>query len=115
MAERENAIASGKAKIWRSGWIADYPDAENFLALFYTGRVKHNSSSMNSFNFHNATFDQIYEHLLQASAISNELLGQSGHTRMRGCLNQGRRSTIILLLLSRWVHRVWHVHWAALV
>jgi oligopeptide transport system substrate-binding protein len=67
LAERENAIASGKAKIWRSGWIADYPDAENFLALFYTGRVKHNSSSMNSFNFHNATFDQIYEQALSES------------------------------------------------
>lgn len=59
--ERENAIASGKAKIWRSGWIADYPDAENFLSLFYSGNIKENSAEINSFKFRNAAYDAQFE------------------------------------------------------
>lgn len=35
--EREAAVKSGKALIWKSGWVADYPDPENFLNLFYSG------------------------------------------------------------------------------
>lgn len=28
-------IYQGKAKFWRASWVADYPDAENFLSLLY--------------------------------------------------------------------------------
>ncbi len=59
--EREAAIASGKAKIWRSGWVADYPDPENFLSLFYGANVGENSSQMNSFKFKSAKFDRLFE------------------------------------------------------
>lgn len=59
--EREAAIASGKAKIWRSAWIADYPDAENFLTLFYGGNVQETASMVNSFRFHNEEFDALFE------------------------------------------------------
>lgn len=59
--EREKAIASGKAKIWRSGWIADYPDAENFLSLFYSGNINENSSELNSFKFRNDVYDALFE------------------------------------------------------
>ena len=61
ISEREKAIASGKAKIWRSGWIADYPDAENFLSLFYSGNIKENNSEVNAFKFRNAAFDALFE------------------------------------------------------
>ena len=47
--ERNEAIASGKASMWRSGWIADYPDPENFLNLFY-GRTEKGSNKMGYFN-----------------------------------------------------------------
>lgn len=59
--EREKAIASGAAKIWRAGWVADYPDPENFLGLFYGGNVGENLSQMNQFNFKSAKFDQLFE------------------------------------------------------
>jgi peptide/nickel transport system substrate-binding protein len=61
ISEREKAIASGKAKIWRSGWIADYPDAENFLSLFYSGNIKENSSEVNAFKFRNKVYDALFE------------------------------------------------------
>lgn len=28
-------VAEGKLALWRTSWISDYPDPENFLALFY--------------------------------------------------------------------------------
>jgi len=35
-ADQGPSCETGKAKFWRSGWIADYPDAENYLSLFYS-------------------------------------------------------------------------------
>ena len=62
MQERNEAIHSGKAKIWRAGWIADYPDPENFLCLFYGGNISENDGSVvNDFKFSNKEFDQLYE------------------------------------------------------
>lgn len=57
--EREAAIQSGKAKIWKSGWLADYPDAENFLDLFYSG--ENSASGSNPFHFTNAEFNAMLE------------------------------------------------------
>jgi oligopeptide transport system substrate-binding protein len=59
--ERSKAIISGKAKIWRSGWIADYPDAENFLSLFYSKNIKDNEADVNAFRFKDSNFDQLFE------------------------------------------------------
>lgn len=62
--ERKAAIASGKAKIWRTGWIADYPAVEDFLSLFYAGSNLTTNNELNDFQFKNATFDALYEHAL---------------------------------------------------
>lgn len=58
--ERNKAVTSGKAAIWLSGWIADYPDAENFLSLFYGGNIKANSTFVNPFKYNNPRFDKQY-------------------------------------------------------
>lgn len=63
--ERDRAIANGTAKIWRSGWVADYPDPENFLSLFYSGNISENNTSVNSFKFRNAEFDALFEKALR--------------------------------------------------
>lgn len=63
--ERDQAIASGKAKIWRSGWVADYPDAENFLSLFYGGNMSDNNGSINAFRFNNPSYDALYVQALK--------------------------------------------------
>ena len=62
--ERDNAIASGKAKIWRSGWIADYPDPENFLTLFYGGNIRENATMVNAFRFQSDEYDALFEKAL---------------------------------------------------
>lgn len=57
--EREAAIKSGKALIWKSGWLADYPDASNFLDLFYSG--ENSASGSNPFHFSDARFNATLE------------------------------------------------------
>lgn len=66
--ERNEAVSSGKAAIWVSGWIADYPDAESFLSLFYGGNIKNNSKYVNPFKYKSAAFDKLYR---EAAAESN--------------------------------------------
>jgi len=44
-------------QLFSSGWIADYPDVENFLQIYYSK----NSPWPNSFNYSNPEFDRIYE------------------------------------------------------
>jgi len=63
--QRDKAIILGKAKIWRSGWIADYPDAENFLSLFYGGNIHENSADVNAFKFRNKQYDALFEKALK--------------------------------------------------
>lgn len=62
--ERKAAIANGKAKIWRTGWIADYPAVEDFLSLFYAGSTLKTNKTLNDFKFENAKFDELYERAL---------------------------------------------------
>jgi peptide/nickel transport system substrate-binding protein len=63
--ERNRAIIAGKAKIWRSGWIADYPDAENFLSLFYSKNIKDLGAEVNAFRFRDTNYDQLFEMALR--------------------------------------------------
>lgn len=60
--EREQAIKNGKALIWKSGWVADYPDAMNFLDLFYSGE---NSVYTNPFHFSNQKFNAYIEEAMK--------------------------------------------------
>ena len=75
--ERNKAIVSGKAKIWRSGWIADYPDAENFLSLFYGKNIKQDGAEVNAFHFRDSNYDQLFEIAMKELDESkrNELFG----------------------------------------
>ena len=45
-------------QIFRLGWVADYPDAENFLQLFYG---PNGSPGPNHSNYRNPEFDALYE------------------------------------------------------
>jgi len=47
-----------QAQMFGLGWTADYPDAENFLQLFYS---KNESPGPNHTNYRNPEFDRLYE------------------------------------------------------
>ncbi len=49
----------GKLELFRASWIADYPDAENFLSPYYS--KNHTPNGPNYTHFKNDTFDRLYE------------------------------------------------------
>ncbi|HKK40016.1 MAG TPA: ABC transporter substrate-binding protein, partial [Cryomorphaceae bacterium] len=57
-------IELGRVNIWRDGWIADYPDPENFLKLFDGKLVPEDSvkaSYLNTVRFNNPQFNEYFE------------------------------------------------------
>lgn len=49
--------ASSTAAFFRGSWIADYPDAENYLSVFYSG----NPAPPNYTRYKNPAFDAVFE------------------------------------------------------
>lgn len=59
--------SSGGLDAFRASWIADYPDAENYLSLFYSGNFTPNGP--NYTHFKNVTFDSLYTKSLSVMDI----------------------------------------------
>lgn len=63
-AKHLDAIDHGKTEFYRLGWVADYPDPESFLSLFY-GKVVPESfdepSPQNGSRYRSAAFDALFE------------------------------------------------------
>ncbi len=55
--------SSGQLDNFRASWIADYPDAINYLSLFYSKNFSPNGP--NYTHFKNVQFDQLYENALE--------------------------------------------------
>lgn len=53
------SISTGKVAFFRASWIADYPDAENYLSLFYSKNFS--PEGPNYTHFKNDEFDRLYE------------------------------------------------------
>lgn len=53
-------MSQGKVQFFRGSWLADYPDAENYFAVFYSK----NGSPPNYTRFNNKEFDALYEKAL---------------------------------------------------
>ncbi|HZE86544.1 MAG TPA: ABC transporter substrate-binding protein [Puia sp.] len=58
--------AKSQAMFFRASWIADYPDAENFLSVFYSG----NPAPPNYTRYRNPAFDRLYEQSLRETSDS---------------------------------------------
>ena len=59
-ATRNKLIAQGKIRIWKAGWVADYPDPESYLGLFYGGYKGLNNDTWNLNGFKSSTFDSLF-------------------------------------------------------
>ena len=53
-------LRKGKFQLFRYSWIGDYPDAANFLQLFYSRNI----GSCNYCGFADAKFDRLYEKMV---------------------------------------------------
>jgi ABC-type transport system substrate-binding protein len=57
----QEKMARGVAQMYMWGWVADYPDAENFLFLLYGPNVKAEKGGENASNYVNAEYDALFE------------------------------------------------------
>ena len=73
-----------QAQMFRLGWVADYPDAENFLQLFYS---KNASPGPNHCNYVNEEFDRLYEQVrvMQDGTERTELYTQMADIVIEDC------------------------------
>ncbi|HEY4067637.1 MAG TPA: ABC transporter substrate-binding protein [Burkholderiaceae bacterium] len=59
----QEKMRQGKQQIFWWGWFADYPDAENFLFLFYGPNSKAKFEGENTANYENPEYDKLYKQL----------------------------------------------------
>ena len=55
-------VENGKATLFRGSWVGDYPDAENYLAMFYSKNFT--PSGPNKTHFRNTSFDKYFEDVM---------------------------------------------------
>lgn len=61
------ARSNGKVDMFRSSWVADYLDAENYLSIFHSKNFTPNGS--NYFHFNDAKADSLYDKSFHINAI----------------------------------------------
>jgi peptide/nickel transport system substrate-binding protein len=57
------AMRKNEVSVFRASWIGDYPDAENYLALFYSGY----GAPPNYTYYKNPAYDKLYEAAMKES------------------------------------------------
>lgn len=70
-------VAQGKVPFFRASWIADYPDAENYLSLFFS--PNHSPAGPNYTRFTSTEFDKLYR---KASLESNDSIRYDLYRKM---------------------------------
>lgn len=58
-----NKVLEGNYQMLNWGWMADYPDAENFMFLLYGPNAKVTSKGENVPNYENAEYDRLFERM----------------------------------------------------
>ncbi|TBV25714.1 ABC transporter substrate-binding protein [Meridianimaribacter sp. CL38] len=79
----KDAKANGKLDMFRASWVADYPDAENYLSLYYSKNFAPNGP--NYTHFKNELFDTWYE---QAFTETNTKTREALYTKMDSLIMQ---------------------------
>lgn len=80
--QHTEAVESAKTVFWRLGWIADYPDAENFLNLFHSKHVPDDikvKTYINSYRYKNKEFDKYLDEAMRTTddTLRNQLYAKA--------------------------------------
>lgn len=70
-------VANGQCSFFKKSWIGDYPDAENFLSLFYSKNFS--PGGINYTHYSNTVFDSLYNIALSEK---NDSVRNSEYTRL---------------------------------
>jgi len=92
----QDAVKNKKGQVWSFSWSADYPDAEDFLQLFYS---KNSSPGSNDSNYSNPEYDKLYD---KALTLPDSPARTVIYQQMVKMVNED----------CPWIpfaHRVWHV------
>ena len=74
-------MRSYRLPAFRGSWIGDYPDAENYLSLFYSKNLQPNGS--NYTHYVNPEFDRLFE---KSQTILDDSLRNDYYTRLDSLL-----------------------------
>lgn len=64
-------VANSRVQFFRASWIADYPDAENYLALFYSPNFSPNGP--NYTHFKSVDYDRLFEKAVVEQNVTQRL------------------------------------------
>ncbi len=98
----QEKLRSRDVQMFCSGWIGQYPDAENFLQLFYSKNIQ---GGLNSFNYCSVEFDKIYERVsVMADGPERErLYGQAEMMIMQDYPAVFLRHGLGVILYHKWL------------
>lgn len=98
----QDKVNTKSAQMFMLGWVADYPDVESFLQLFYS---KNSSPGSNNFNYASPEFDTLYEKVavMPDSPHRDELYRQAEQMIMRDCPAAFLLHGVEYVLLHDWV------------
>ncbi len=94
-------LSSGDMQLFRYSWCADYPDAENFLQLFYSG----NAGGCNRVCFSDPEYDRMYEtvRIMDDSPERTELYRKMGRYLQTRCPWIFESHTMSFVLHHSWL------------
>lgn len=101
----QRKVNNKQIQMYMMGWIADYPDAENFLQLFYSGNI---DKGTNNTNYRNPHFDSLYEQVrvMQDSPKRTTLYADMVRTLNEDCPVLLLNEPEIFVLYSDWGYNV---------
>jgi len=98
----QDKVKTKSAQIFSLGWVADYPDVESFLQLFYS---KNASPGSNNFNYSNPEYDMLYEQVvvMPESEERNELYRKAERIVIEDCPAAFTTHRVAYILHHDWV------------
>jgi len=102
-------IDSGNFQLSGGGWVADYPDPENFLFLLYGPSAKVVSKGENAANYTNPRYDELFEKMrsMENSPERLALVGEMVHILQHDAPWIFRYHPKALGLYHAWVKNTW--------
>jgi ABC-type transport system substrate-binding protein len=83
----QEKVRNGAYQLFQWGWVADYPDPENFFFLLWSEMARSKNEGPNTANFSDARFDELF---LEMKARDNDAERLEIIREMRGILERER-------------------------
>jgi len=101
----QEKVHNKQCQIYTMGWHADYPDAENFLQLFYSPNI---AKFTNNSNYSNPEFDKLYERArtMPDTPERTEIYVRMVNMISRDCPVLLLSEPLSFVLVYDWVHNV---------